>query len=278
MAGFRELTTLDGGIWHLADGWTQGRGAWGGLLVGTAVRAAEAADLREGEDASPRQVREVSVDMLGPVPAGDVPVRVTSLRQGSGTSAWRVEFMATPDRGGSADPPGYGDVLASASVVLGQPRAADITARRDHRLEMPASPPWRDVALAPLGPPVAPVFTQHLEFRPLSGFPYQGRESDVECWVRFPQSDPCDAALALGMVDALWPAVLTAFAEVRPVATLTFAASMLVDPATLDPDEPLLHRGRLVAVRDGYATETRELWTADGRLAVLNTQVMAIIR
>lgn len=266
MATFRELTTLDGQTWHLPDGWTQGRGAWGGLLVGTAVRAATEFDVRAGEESSPRTVREVSIDMLGPVPAGDVPVRVTALRQGSGTSAWRVEFL------------GETDVLASASVVLGQPRADDVPAQRDARLTMPESPPWRDVALVPLGPPMAPVFTQHLEFRPLSGFPYQGQGSDVLSWVRFPDGEACDAALALGMVDALWPAVLTTFTEVRPVATLTFAASLLVDPSTLDPDAPLLHHGRLVAVRDGYATETRELWTPDGRLAVLNTQVMAIIR
>ncbi len=266
VASFRELTTVDDGSWHLPEGWTQGRGAWGGLLVGTAVRAAQALDVRAGEESSPRAVREVSVDMLGPVPPGDVPVRVSPLRQGSGTSAWRVEFV------------GEGDVLASASVVLGQPRASDVAQHLDPRVTMPAVPSWRDVALVPLGPPMAPVFTQHLEFRPLSGFPYQGVGSDVACWVRFPHTDAGDAALALGMVDALWPAVLTTFAEVRPVATLTFAASLLVDPATLDPEEPLLHLGRLIAARDGYATETRELWTPDGRLAVLNTQVMAIIR
>lgn len=269
MPSFRDLTTVDGGTWQLAEGWSQGRGAWGGLLVGTAVRTAEAADLRPTEATSSREVREVSVDMLGPVPAGRVPVRIRALRQGSGTSAWRVEFTA--DEGDE-------EVLATASVVLGQPRADDVAAQRDPRLSMPHSPPWRDVALVPLGPPMAPVFTQHLEFRPLSGLPYQGTATDVMCWVRFPQSDHADAALALGLVDALWPAVLTTFSDVRPVATLTFAASLLVDPATIDPEKPLLHHGRLVAVRDGYATETRELWTPDGRLAVLNTQVVAIIR
>jgi hypothetical protein len=87
-----------------------------------------------------------------------------------------------------------------------------------------------------------------------------------------------DAALALGLVDALWPATLVTFSELRPIATLTFAASLLVDPATIDPSQPLLHRGRLVSRREGYATETRELWTPDGRLAVFNTQVMVVIK
>ncbi|MBM3686707.1 MAG: thioesterase family protein, partial [Actinobacteria bacterium] len=148
----------------------------------------------------------------------------------------------------------------------------------DARLTPPASPPWTDVAAVPLAPPLAPEFTQQLEFRPLAGLPYQGRTEDVVCWVRMPEPEPVDAALALGMVDALWPATLVTLSEPRPMATLTFAASLLVDPATIDPAAPLLHRGRLVARREGYATETRELWTPDGRLAVFNTQVMVVIK
>ncbi|MFM8773739.1 MAG: hypothetical protein ACKOFP_07885, partial [Actinomycetota bacterium] len=66
MTSYRDLTSIDAQTWRLREGWTQGRGAWGGLLVGTAVRAAQAADLRPGEATSPREVREVSVDMLGP--------------------------------------------------------------------------------------------------------------------------------------------------------------------------------------------------------------------
>ncbi|MGI9197427.1 MAG: acyl-CoA thioesterase [Candidatus Nanopelagicales bacterium] len=264
MTTFRELTSAAAGTWRRPEGWEQGRGAWGGLLVGTAVRAAEEADPRPGETDSHRSVREVSVDMLGPVPAGDVPVRVSALRQGSGTSAWRVEFL------------GEDEVLATASVVLGQPRSGDQPTIE--QLTRPEAPAWNDVPLVALGPPLAPVFTQHLEFRPVAGFPYQGRIEDVVCWVRFPQPDPVDAALLLGMVDALWPATLVSFSEPRPMATLTFAASLLVDPSEVDPEQPLLHCGRLLAARDGYATEVRELWTPDGRLAVVNTQVMAIIR
>ena len=41
---------------------------------------------------------------------------------------------------------------------------------------------------------------------------------------------------------------------------------------------PLLHRGRMLGLAEGYSTESRELWTPDGRLAVHNSQVIAIIR
>lgn len=267
VATFRDLTTVQQGTWHLPQGWLQGRGAWGGLLVATAVRAAQAADVRQGEAASPRCVREVSIDMLGPVLPGDNPVRVLPLRQGSGTSAWRVEFL------------GDGEVLASASVVLGKPRSGDQLSLVDASLSPPNDARWDEIPVTRLGPPMAPEFTQNLEFRVVSGFPYQGRPEEAVSWVRLPSLDgSADAPLLLGMVDALWPATLACLTEPRPMATLTFAASLLIDPATVDAGLPLLHRGRLVSVADGYATETRELWTPDGRLAVWNTQVNAIIR
>ena len=266
MPAYRDITTIVDGAWHVPAGWAQGRGAWGGLGVGMAVRTAERADRLLEQDGEPRFVREVSVDMLGPVPVGASLVRESPLRVGSGTSAWRVVVGAEPD------------VLVSASVVLGRARGGDQPTMVDARLSPPASPPWTDVAAVPLAPPLAPEFTERLEFRPLAGLPYQGRVEDVVCWVRMPEPEPVDAALALGMVDALWPATLVTLSEPRPMATLTFAASLLVDPATIDPTAPLLHRGRLVSRREGYATETRELWTPDGRLAVFNTQVMVVIK
>lgn len=263
---YRELTTTTDGVWHSPPGWLQGRGAWGGLLVGAAVRAAEAADLRDGETTSPRLVREVSMDMLGPVPPGEHPVRVVPLRQGSRTSAWRVELL------------GEGEVLASSSVVFGQQRSGDQPTLVSESLSPPEVEPWQDTPVIALEPPVAPEFSSHLEFRFVSGIPYQSRLEDVVCWVRFPNAGgPADAALLLGMADAMWPATLVTLAQPRPMATITFAASLLVDPATVDAAEPLLFRGRLLSLSDGYATETCELWTPDGRLAVWNTQVIALI-
>jgi hypothetical protein len=62
------------------------------------------------------------------------------------------------------------------------------------------------------------------------------------------------------------------------MATLSFSASVLIDPESLDPSEPLLHVSTLIGSRRGYVTEHRQLWTPDGRLAVDNPQVIVIIR
>lgn len=264
MTSFRDLTSAAGGVWAVPDEWQQGRGAWGGLVVGAAVRAAVTA---EESAAADRTVREVSVHMLAPLPAGPATVEVSSVRQGSGTSAWRVDIRDSAE-----------ETCATATVICGRTRGGDQPRRLDERITMPESEPWAAVPAVPIGPPIAPVFTAQLEFRPLTGLPYQGSNDDVVCWVRRDEPGPYDAPRLLALVDALWPATIVGFTEPRPIATIAFAASLHVDPASVDAREPLLHRGRLVAMQGGYATETRELWTADGRLAVYNSQVMAIIR
>lgn len=270
MASFTELTTVRDGRWSVREGWLQGRGAWGGLIVGTAVGAALARHADRGGDAT-FGVREVSAHMLAPVPVGDWPVAVEALRVGSGTATYRIDVR---DDGVLGDE----QVLAGCTVVMGRARAADLAEYRDPGMSMPDVPPWPDVPAVALGAPMAPEFTQHVEFRPVAGWPYQGSTDDVVCWVRFPDGSVPDAARLLGLVDALWPAALVAVSTMRPMATLTFTATLHVDPATVDPGQPLLHRGHLVALDDGYAAETRTLWTPDGRLAVCNTQVIAIIR
>lgn len=264
--------TPHAGIWDVPDGWQQGRGAWGGLVVTAAIRAA-----LEAEGAA-RPVRSVSVSILAPVPAGGVFINATLLRRGSATSAWQIDMRST--RQASADSGGTrisdaGDVLVHATVILG-----------DDRRDVPVLPelappplmkPWREVPVVPLGPPAAPPFTQFLEFRIIQGIPYSGNVQDIACWVRAPDG-PLDSAALVGLVDAMWPVPILAVTEPRPMATLTFSASILIDPESLDPSEPLLHVSTLIGANHGYVTEHRQLWTPDGRLAVDNPQVIVIIR
>ncbi|MBZ0234602.1 MAG: hypothetical protein K8M05_19880, partial [Deltaproteobacteria bacterium] len=62
----------------------------------------------------------------------------------------------------------------------------------------------------------------------------------------------------------------------RPMATLTFTAELLADPATLDPGAPFAYRAHLDGAADGFSVEIRELWQ-DDVLVALNQQVFAIL-
>jgi len=260
MTSYAELVDVRDGIWTVPEGWHQGRGAWGGLIVAAAVRAARAAD-----PAAPA-LREISVHMVGPVLAGPAHVTCTLVRRGSATSVWQVAVASSSD-----------ETWAVATVVFGGSRAPDVEGHPV--LAMPEAPDWQDLPPLMLEPPLAPEFLQHLAVRPVHGYPYSGTSDDVLAWVAPAVALPeYDDATLTGLVDAMWPAALVQVSTTRPMATLSFSATLLVDPASVDPGAPLLHRGRLLALADGYATESRELWTPDGRLAVHNSQVIAVIR
>jgi len=260
VASYSDHVDVTDGVWDVPEGWLQGRGAWGGLVVAAAVRAARAVD----PDAPP--LREISVHMVGPVLPGPARVACTLVRRGSATAVWQVAIVSAE-----------GETWAVATVVFGGARALDVDAHP--RLTMPEAPEWSALEPLVLEPPLAPEFLQHLAVRPVGGYPYSGSADDVLGWVApAVEIDAYDDATLTGMVDALWPAALVQVTTARPMATLSFSATLLVDPASVDARTPLLHRGRMLGMAEGYSTESRELWTADGRLAVHNSQVIAIIR
>ena len=63
----------------------------------------------------------------------------------------------------------------------------------------------------------------------------------------------------------------------RPIATVSFAAQIFVDPADLDPTQPLRHRGRVVEQRGGLFLELRELWSGP-LLVAANQQTFAVLK
>lgn len=252
-------------LWDVPDTWQQGRGAWGGLIVAALARAALAA-----EDDPQRRLRSISVQMLAPVTVGACRLSSSRLRMSANLSTRSVRL----ERDGA--------LLAHAVAVLAAPRRLpDLdTGGPAWRIPAPVAPPYGEVPVATFPPGTAPVFTQHLELRPVCGLPGSGA-AEVLTWVRLIDpagSAPYDDVTAVALVDALWPAMLPLVPAMRPLATVTFEASVTADTAALDPDEPLLHRGRVIAAREGYVVETRELWSPGGDLVVTNVQTVAVIR
>ena len=85
-----------------------------------------------------------------------------------------------------------------------------------------------------------------------------------------------DAPALVGRLDAWWP-TLFIIGSPRPVATISFVAELLVEPATLPPTEPLRYRARMAGLHDGFFVELRELWSGD-RVVALNQQTFAILK
>jgi hypothetical protein len=278
--------------WLVADGWQQGRGAWGGLVTAAMLDAV----LAEVDDPALR-VRHLSAQLLAPVPPGPTVLELEVLRRGSATLTVDVRIVGA-EAGADAEAGSTVSVLACASVVLGTVRApsAGIGGESWRVAAAPreCAAGWRDVAVVEVPVPPAPRFTGQLEMRPLTGYPASGAFDGLALgWVRpaVPELLPQEGrartldVLLTALADLWWPSTLVRLPQLHPMATVGFALDLPTDAsvvAALDDGDgmlaPVLHRGRLVAGRDGYTTETRELWSASGELLAWNTQTVAVIR
>jgi len=261
MIPFVTLTTplpVAPGLFSLEvpDGWQQGRGAYGGFVLASIVRAIEST-----EDVVARPFRSLTAELPAPLLPGPAEVRVEVLRRGSGVTTVAARVAQE------------GGIVAHAVGVLA--RAREDASRCE--IAPPVLRPWQDL------PPVEmsfPPFAQFFEYRMTSGLPLSGHTSaTTETWVRL--RPPCprfDAAHVAALADATWPALLATMREPRPMGTLTFMLQFFPSYDDLELDAPLYHRGRVIAARDGYSAEMRELWTPEGRLVSLNQQTFVTIR
>lgn len=244
--------------WDVPEGWEQGRGAWGGMVVTGVVRSAVTAL------GSVLPVKSISVQILGPVLAGYADVVVEPLRKGSNTNSANVKVLQD------------GEVKANAVVIFGAARVPDLLLNADDAV--PHIPPRNELPTVPKDAG-APTFMQHFELQLASGIPYTATPADVlgYCTPRL-IADAHDAASLLGMVDCYWPSTITQVEGYRPAATLTFEAYLLVDPAEIPADTTFIHFGTTLGAFGGYAAELRRIWTTDGTLVAANLQLVAIIK
>lgn len=245
---------------RVPDGWQQGRGAFGGLVLGALTRAMERC-----ETEPQRTLRSLTGEIAGPVLPGEAVIEVTEVRRGSGVSTWSAMLSQG------------GEVLARATAVLGRSRKVEHAWAPEPPPELVR--PWSEVDVALLGPPVAPTFTRFLEYRITGALPLSGTEPVAAGWLRFRRPPAAlGAPEIVALADAWWPATFAIERTPRPVATVAFTLQYVAPEASLPSDRPLYHRARTVAAHEGFLVEFRELWTERGELVALNQQTIVCIR
>lgn len=244
------------GTLAVPEGWSQGRGAFGGFVTGAMVHALEAS-------APDRPLRSLTAELCGPLVAGDAAIELSVLRAGNAVTTTAIRFVQ------------HGEVQAHGVGVLGRQRMRD----RDQVVERaPALTPWHDVPVVTIDPSFAATFIQHFEIRIVRGAPFAGSpEPIVEGWVRPKRPGAArDAAYLAACIDCYYPCLFAIEKAPRPMATIAFTFQPFEFSG--DPDAPLAYRARMIASESGYCVEFRELWTAEGRLVALNQQTMVIIK
>jgi len=255
------------GTAHVPPGWEQGRGAFGGVVLGLLAQAMETH--AAAHDDGDRPLWTLNGEIPAPVVDGEAVIEVRRLRRGSAVSAYEASL-----RQGQ----GEGEVRARASAILGshRPVGLDVLA-----IDPPAPAVAGDWAAVPEAPasPMMPSFIQHLELRPVLGAPFTGApEPRVEGWVRLRQP-PAElgAAALVALIDTYWPALFPVLTAPRPMATVAFGFHR-TGQAPADPTAPVYFRGRAVVSAGGFALEQRELWAPGGTLLAVNPQTAAIIK
>jgi len=258
--------------WQVADGWQQGRGAWGGLTISR--MAAEVAACEHPD----RSLRTLSAQIFEPVTVGDYLIGARCDRAGSAMSNWSVAVQRATDS----------RVVATAQVITGAARTSEIASKFDEwgTAHMPDAPHFEAVPIVPVGPPFAPQFTQQLEFRPISALPLSGDQATSLGWIRLPSrtvpGEYWSAAELMGIIDAWWPATYSVMESMRPMATVAFSVQLLIDPLSIPPEAgeraPLLHEASVSSAFEGFTSELRRIWTSDGRLVAENLQSIVVIK
>lgn len=254
------IERVDEGVFRgeVPDGWQQGKGAFGGVVVAVLTRA-----LVASEPERARTLRSLSADLCAPALPGAFEVRVSALRRGGSVSFLDARLL-------------QGDaVVARASAALATSRAV---APVDFRPSAPTDPPWTDVPVLRVEPPLGPVFARHYEYRATGPLPFSGGAEPVaEGWVR-ERSPPeaHDEASIVALLDAWWPTTLTVASAPRAVATVGYTMQLLADPGALAAAEPLFYRAHGVASSGSFFVEMRELWSG-GRVVAMNQQTFALL-
>jgi len=255
------VPTEDGQLdWDVPEGWQQGRGAFGGLVLAALL---DAMTTREPEGL--RLPRALTGELCGPCLPGRSRIATQVLRRGNN----QTNVTATLSQ--------EGQTVAHASLTLASARRVPDVPKMT--MPSPARPPWQDAPVAPIRAPIGPTFAEHYEYRVIGALPFTSSpEALVQGYVRETTTlQKLTHAAIVGRLDAFYPAIFVVSSAPRPMATVSFMAEFLADPATLDPAVPLFYRARAIAEAGGYFVELRELWSGDTPVA-LNQQTFAIVK
>ncbi|MFC3712301.1 acyl-CoA thioesterase [Sphingoaurantiacus capsulatus] len=248
--------TADNGLYRACPGddWRQGRTLYGGIQAALAVEAVQ----RAYPDLPP--LRSAQIAYVGPS-AGEIEITPTLLR--AGKSSAFISVGVTAEAG------------AAAQLLLCFGAARD-SAHRYTELPMPkVEAP--DAYEPFFQPPVAPVFTQHLDSRRAGGATVVtgAKRPELLLWLRHrDDAAPDGPASLLALGDAPPPAAMTMFTDRAPISTMTWSVDVLADSF----DGGAWHLLHVVGdtVADGYSSQTMTMWTADGRPVMAARQTVAI--
>ncbi len=240
--------------------WYQWRGAYGGVVAGTALRALE----HHLGDAG-RPVRSFTAHFCSPAVEGEAQVLTRIERAGKLVThaTVRVESAA--------------GVVCVGSATFGASRGGEVEYLEFPRPELP---PPHEIPEVPEDVPM-PDFCRFFEIRyALGAAPYSGAPvAETGGWLRTREPLVLDAPLCVGLMDVYPPSVLSRLDTYRPAASVDLTMHFFheLPRPGLREDAYFLRTGRSRQAAEGYSDDFQQLWTEGGELLAQCRQLVAVL-
>lgn len=244
-------------VWSVPQNWAQGRTAFGGLVVGSALRVMSEFVPEE------RALRSLYTSFVGPVKTDtETSITVEVLR--SGKSLSHIEARVTQDS-------------QVCTVILGSFGA-------DHERSLhvaPTSAPevahYDGLGEMPFIEGVVPTFTKHIAYRwTVESFPYSGAdEARVQGWCRLRDTDSVGYPELVALLDAWPPPILSKADSFIPASSATWMINFFypIEKEALSSKDWWLFDAHSQASVGGYADTDGMLWDSQGRLVAHSKQL-----
>ncbi len=244
----------------IADGWTQGRATYGGL-----VAALQLAAMKRRIEGKVPPLRSLTTNFVAPVSPGEVTIESALLRQGSNVTQCEARMIQE------------GRVAAVSFAGFGAARRSGI--RIHPHTRMPEMPDPFD--LKPLGHKAGrnPEFLQHMDIRIVEGDkPFSGSErSSLAGWMRLREPGPAFGEEQLvALVDA-WPVpALQRLREPAAASTVSWTLEIVGDMRHIAPTAQWAYAAQADTAVDGYAHAEARVWRPHGGLTAISRQTVAV--
>lgn len=244
----------------IAEGWTQGRATYGGLLA-----ALQLAAMKGRITGRTPPLRSLSTTFVAPVLPGEVTLESAVLRQGSNVT--QCEARVIQD----------GQVASVTLGSFGGPRRSDVRVHPHTR--MPRLPDPFDLDPLPHEAGRDPEFLQHLDLRLVDGDPlFSGSDrTSFAGWMRFGEPGPVFGEEHLVALADAWPVpVLQRLREPAAASTVSWSLEVVGDTKHIAPTAQWAYAAHADTAADGYAHAEARLWRPHGSLTVISRQTVAV--
>ena len=243
--------------WSVPQEWAQGRTAFGGLVVGTALRAMRDFVPKE------RFLRSLYTSFVGPVKTDiETSISVEVLR--SGKSLSHIEARVTQD-----------DQVCT--VILGSFGADHERSLHIEPAKAPEVAHYDGLGEMPFIEGVVPTFTKHIAYRwTVESFPYSGAdEARVQGGCRLRDTDSVGYPELVALLDAWPPPILSKADSFIPASSATWMINFFypIEKEALSSEDWWLFDAHSLASVGGYADTDGVLWDSQGRLVAHSRQL-----